>query len=287
MPRTVLAACALPITHSDIPLGNYGDLDRGGLAVVAMPVENSPESRATGAVIHFEIPESLNSADAERKRTREADRLFLLLNRLIRWCRTLSDNPALHELTLGRIGIVRFIINDGTNEDWGVIVGSGERFHPFRPSLSEVAAQIQLRFASGDEPPVSALFLSDARQALMEGRFRESILFCWSVIDATFNQKFDALVKQKLHDEWRESREFLMGPDFGLRHKMGIGLRLVAGRSFFQEDDNFWGALDRSYKSRNKIIHEGAVATESDARLSISVAQRVIQIMNEIQDICL
>jgi hypothetical protein len=71
-----------------------------------------------------------------------------------------------------------------------------------------------------------------------------------------------------------DGRDFLKGIDFGLRHKMTTGLRFVAGRSLYTEPDGFWQDLSASYGLRNKIIHDGQIAHEDDAKLAIKVARK-------------
>ena len=147
---------------------------------------------------------------------------------------------------------------------------------PKYPDLSE---DVRHEFDSGSEPEVADLFLLDARQALDEGRFREAVLFSWSTIDATFTARFDELVDKNLSDEWGESRKFLKGLDFGLRHRMTIGMRLLTGKSLYHAPREFWGRLSTSYDRRNAIIHRGDIATEADAEKAIKVAEDVALLM--------
>ena len=100
--------------------------------------------------------------------------------------------------------------------------------------------------ATGVEPDVAVLNLLDAEYAVSVGRFREAVLLCWSVIDSTFVRAFERLVDDRLPAEWPDGRRFLKGFDFGLRQKMTSGLRLVAGRSLYEEPDGFWDRLSAS-----------------------------------------
>ncbi len=111
------------------------------------------------------------------------------------------------------------------------------------------------------------------------GRFREAVLLCWVAIDATFVRKFERLVDDRLPGEWADGREFLKGIDFGLRHKMTTGLRLLTGRSLYAEPDGFWQDLSTSYGLRNRIIHDGQIAHEDDAKLAIKVARKIVRIV--------
>ena len=82
----------------------------------------------------------------------------------------------------------------------------------------------------------------------------------------------------------RKGDDFLKGIDFGLRHKMTTGLRLLTGRSLHMEPDGFWQELSISYGKRNKIIHEGQIAHEDDAKLAIKMARRIVQIVGALPD---
>src|SRR5271166_187024 len=80
------------------------------------------------------------------------------------------------------------------------------------------------------------------KRALHQGRFRETVLFCWSTIDSVFNRRYGALVDAALLDEWGEARDFFKGLDFKLRNKMSAGMHLVANQSLFREPGDFWHA---------------------------------------------
>ena len=129
------------------------------------------------------------------------------------------------------------------------------------------------------DPDVATLNLLDADYALSVGRFREAVLLCWGAIDSTYVRKFKTLVDERLGEEWSEGRDLLKGIDFGLRHKMTTGLRLLTGRSLYAEPENFWQELSASYGLRNRIIHEGQVAHEDEAKVAIKVARRIVQIV--------
>lgn len=67
-----------------------------------------------------------------------------------------------------------------------------------------------------------------------------------------------------------------------MRSKMSAAMHLLAGRSLYREPDGLWDDLTESYKRRNAIIHEGATATEDQARQALDVARRVVAVMNAI-----
>jgi hypothetical protein len=87
----------------------------------------------------------------------------------------------------------------------------------------------------------------------------------------------------RLRDEWPDGRDFLKGIDFGLRHKMTTGLRLLGCSSFYLEPDSFWQDLSASYGLRNRIIHDGQIAHEDDAKLAINVARNVVRIATSLR----
>jgi len=284
-------ACALP-DGINLPADEYGQddplpliIDGGSapslLSVVAIspPFVLRRSQRVSTAVI---AADGLDDEERDAFQFKAARRLLYRLNLLIRWYRAEMQATAIHELTLAQAGPFLFHKDPG-GDLWGEFRASPVVVPALvSGSAKEALVRIRQGFASAQEPPVESLLFLDARQALYEGRFREAVLFCWSVIDGTFNQRFESLVKLRLGEEWKESREFLVSNDFGLRHKMGLGMRLAVGRSLFKEPDDFWSKLDRSYKSRNKIIHEGAIASEEDAHLAIWVAQRVVDIMKSL-----
>ena len=151
---------------------------------------------------------------------------------------------------------------------------------PHFDKTTDLVALLRARLKTDCEPDVADLNLLNARHAKNVGRFREAILLSWSVINSSFVIRFEALVEEKLAGEWGEARKFLKGLDFGLRHKMTSGLRLVASRSLFNEPDGFWERLSVSYDKRNRIIHQGATADKEDAEQAIVVAQKVVEFIN-------
>ena len=134
----------------------------------------------------------------------------------------------------------------------------------------------------GTEPSVADLFLLDAERALHQGRFRETVLFCWSTIDSVFNLKYNALVDAVLAGEWADGRDFLKDHNFGMRNKMSAVMHLISNRSLFREPENLWHEMTVSYNKRNDIIHRGENATEDDANRAIDVARRIVAVMDSI-----
>jgi len=235
--------------------------------------------------VRTEQPDTEDRGEQEKLNFRQAKQLLNLTNRLLRCYRTTTRDSTITELSLARASPFRFqVISEGASPPAWV----SEFRYPADPpkSLGEpletITSRVGALLASGEEPEVAALFLLDAERALHEGRFRETVLFCWSTIDATFNRKYDALVDAKLIDEWTPARDFFKGVDFGLKNKMSAALFLVGGWSLFREPGDLWQKLSNSYNKRNGIIHRGENANEDDARLALEVARNVVRIMSGI-----
>ncbi|HXE54130.1 MAG TPA: hypothetical protein VN541_14000 [Tepidisphaeraceae bacterium] len=92
-----------------------------------------------------------------------------------------------------------------------------------------------------------------------------------SLFDGMDTQDADSQERQRQADADRLLRRVN-------RHKMTTGLRLLVGRSLFMEPDGFWQELSASYALRNRIIHEGQIAHEDDARQAIRVARKIVLI---------
>jgi len=294
MPR-IRIECALPFPLP-LPDGDYADKSAEPLGLrleQADPLhkltgygEESAGEDRTVISSHFQSAAALPGL-VEAEKTAKAKSLVGRINKLIRWYRVVSSDAAMSEVTLSKASPFVFF-EAHSNQPWGrplsffipPVQDRGLSF--FTRALDENTAKVARGLASGKEPEVDELFLLDARQALAEGRFREAVLFSWSTIDATFSRRFDLLVDGTLADEWSESRKFLKGLDFGLRHKMTIGMRLVAQRSFFNEPSEFWPRLSASYDRRNSIIHRGETASEVDAENAIRMAEDVVGLMSKL-----
>lgn len=217
----------------------------------------------------------------ERQRQAEADRLLRRVNRLLRWYRVSSAQSTIIELTRAQASPFRFFVEE-TGAAWGGAApleyeaASLPLLHDVNRAAFGDAVHDGLQ--AGTDPDVAALNILDAEYALSIGRFREAVLLCWGAIDSTFVRRFKTLVDERLAEEWPEARDFLKSIDFGLRHKMTTGLRLLVGRSLFMEPDGFWQELSTSYALRNRIIHEGQIAHEDDARQAIRVARKIVLI---------
>lgn len=268
-----------------LPPGEYPTPGVGGIVRLTdgslRNLDGTIESRTEASAV-FEAPNADDADAQERQRQAEADRLLRRVNRLLRWYRVSTGEAAIIELTRAQASPFRFIV-EGTGAAWGgdatldyEAVSLPVRAKGSRASFGDTVRQ---GLGDGTDPDVAALNLLDAEYAMSVGRFREAVLLCWGAIDSTFVRKFKQLVDDRLTDEWPDGREFLKGIGFGLRHKMTSGLRLLAGRSLYDEPDGFWQDLSASYGLRNKIIHDGQIAHEDDAKLAIRVARKIVQIV--------
>lgn len=271
-----------------LPPGAYPTPGVGGLVRLAersaVSADGSQEGR-TEASATFEAPDSDDPEVQERQRRGEADRLLRRVNHLLRWYRVATGQATIVELTRARASPFRFTVEE-TGSAWG---GAAPLEYeatslplPETGSRNALGDAVRQGLRGGSDPEVATLNLLDAEYALSVGRFREAVLLCWGAIDSTFVRKFKNLVDERLGEEWAEAREFLKGLDFGLRQKMTTGLRLLAGRSLYAEPDGFWQDLSASYALRNRIIHEGQIAHEDDAKLAIKVAQKIVKVTAEL-----
>ncbi len=267
-----------------LPAGEYPTPAEGGSVHLS---EIAVETQAARTIAFGLFPTSADpeADDTTKLRVSESTRLLRRVNHLLRWYRVTTGEAEVLELTRAQVSPFRFTIDD-TDEPWGTkALLEYEASAPQRPpseSLATFGAALRAGLAGRSDPEVAQLNLLDADHALNTGRFREAVLLSWGAIDSTFVRKFKQMVDAQLATEWSEAREFLKGLDFGLRHKMTTGLRLLGGRSLFHEPNDFWRQLSASYDCRNKIIHEGHVAHEDDAKLAISVARRVVQIVADL-----
>lgn len=263
--------------------GEYQTAEVGEIIHITSPrlEETSPETLVSAIFPHGDIPDP----DARQSvRAQDADRLLRRTNRMLRWYRAVRQRADITELTRAQASPFQFaLIGGGDATGWvDPIVYEEVGPSPVALTVSQLTGQVRDGLASGNDPTVEVLFLLDAERALQQGRFRESVLFCWSTIDSVFNRKYDSLVDVALAEDWADARAFFKGLDLGLKTKMSAGMRFVANRSLFNEPEDLWARMSQSYGKRNRIIHRGENATEDDARHAISVAKIVVAIMNSI-----
>jgi hypothetical protein len=222
--------------------------------------------------------------EIQRQRVRDVEQLVRRSNRLLRWYRAVSRRADIIEITRAQASPFQFtFIGPAAAPEWALpfaVEAAGPQ--PVEIAIAQMSQSVRDGLVAGNDPDVAELFLLDAERALYQGRFRETVLFCWSTIDSVFNRKYDALIDVALAGEWAESRRFFTGVDFGLKNKMTAALFLVSDRSLFRQPGDFWERLRVSYDKRNAIIHRGQNANEDEARQAIDIAQRVVAIMNEI-----
>jgi hypothetical protein len=203
---------------------------------------------------------------------------------LLRWYRSVTRRANVTELTRAQVSPFQFeAIGPAPPPTWTApleyeAVGT----QPAPLTLEQTTQAVRDGLAAGADPDVADLFLLDAERSLHQGRFRETVLFCWSTIDSVFNRKYEALVDAALAGDTGEARKLFKDMEFGLKNKMSIGMRVVANRSLHVEPGGLWEKLTNSYGKRNKIIHEGQNATEDEAVQAIEVARRIVQIMSEV-----
>lgn len=238
----------------------------------------------TGVRARFTHDDSDDQNVIQRQKARDADQLLWGVNRLLRWYRAVTHRADMVEVTRAQASPFQFeVLNGPSDPGWtSDLQYEAAGPEPLDMPRAEITERVREGFASGQEPDVSELFLLDADRALSQGRFRETVLFCWSTIDSVFSRKYDALVEVALTGEWAAARDFFTGVDFGMKNKMTAALYLVARQSLFRQPGDLWQRLSESYAKRNHIIHRGETATEDDARQAIAVVRRVVEIMRAI-----
>lgn len=276
MPRvraTLWLPYRLKLQASTFPTGRRGlELEVG-----------ETDARNTAVSFMRDQPDTEDPADQSRLNDRHAEQLLNFTNRLLRCYRAITRDATITDLSLEQVGRFEFqIVSGGADGS----VWEAELVFEFHPptvpvqSPRKITKRVRELLAADREPDVADLFLLDAEQAIYEGRFREAVLFCWSTIDSTFNRKYDALIDERLANEWSASRDFFKSVDFGLKNKMSAALYLISERSLFRESDDLWQKLSTSYNKRNGIIHRGESADEADSRQALDIARRISDFMS-------
>lgn len=251
--------------------------------VVAPPLLEGTLPR-TSVRARFTPEESADPDEIQKRRVRCGEQLLRRINRLLRWYRSVSRQADITELTRAQVSPFQFAAAGAAlGAEWTTPLeyeAAGPQ--PAVLTLEQTTQAVREGLTSGNEPDVADLFLLDAERALHQGRFRETVLFCWSTIDSVFNRRYETLVDTALLGEWGEARDFFKGLDFKLRNKMSAGMHLVANRSLFREPGDLWQRLSASYSKRNAIIHRGENATEDEATQAVVVARQIVQTMHEV-----
>ena len=280
---TVNITCQLPY-HLRVADETYG---AQGNEPVTLYTQDVGGRQFTSAMLSVDIDGQLDDAAKEKIVGQTAKKLVSRVNRLIRWYRLLVQIPTMLEVTLSTASPFSLIEAQSGRLWWT----KKFEFAPDPPpppnffKQSELTSQIQALYQSRQEPDVSEQNVADAKQALRVGRFREAVLLAWSAIDSVFSSYYDNRVSEVFPKETELSSaiDFLTGHTFGLKNKMTVMLFLLSGRSFYRESDGFWDRLSSSYTTRNNIIHSGHTASEDDARKAIEVAQRTVEMIEELK----
>ena len=269
----------LRLVEGDYPSAPVGEVVQVGAPLL---LEGTPPRTPVRA--DFDPEDSADTIEIDKRRVKCGEQLLRRINRLLRWYRAVSRRADVTELTRAQVSPFQFAARGvSSRPEWAapleyVAVGPDVAVL----TLEQTTQAVRDGLTGGNDPDVAELFLLDAERALHQGRFRETVLFCWSTIDSVFNRKYDALVDAAMTGDPGEARNWFKDMKFGLRNKMSIGMRVVANRSLHAEPDGLWERLVTSYGKRNKIIHEGQNATEDEAMKAIAVARRVVQIMGEV-----
>ena len=180
----------------------------------------------TSVCARFTPEESADLDEIHKRRVRCGEQLLRRINRLLRWYRSVSRQADITELTRAQVSPFQFAATGAAPPaEWTApleyeAVGP----QPAVLTLEQTTQAVRDGLASGNDPDVADLFLLDAERAVHQGRFRETVLFCWSTIDSVFNRRYDALVDAALLGEWGEAQEFFKGLDFKLRNKISAGM---------------------------------------------------------------
>lgn len=264
--------------------GDYQTAQVGEVIQLDAPILLEGTPPCTPVRGRFTPEDSGDPEEIEKRRARCSEQLLRRINRLLRWYRSVSRRADITELTRAQVSPFQFkAISAAPPVEWITPLeyeAAGPQ--PAVLALEQTTQAVRVGLAGGNDPDVADLFVLDAEMALHQGRFRETVLFCWSTIDSVFNRRYDALVDVALAGEWVEGRDFFKGLDFKLRNKMSAGMHLFANRSLFREPGDLWQRLSASYSRRNAIIHRGENATEDEATQAIDIARRIVQIMREV-----
>jgi hypothetical protein len=265
--------------------GDYQTGQQAGEVVqMAAPLldETTPARTPIRAV--FSPEDSADPDEIQKRRARCGDQLLRRINRLLRWYRSVSRRADITELTRAQVSPFRFeAVGAAPSAAWvAPLEYEAVGPQPAALTVEQTSTAVRDGLLTGNDPDVAVLFLLDAERALHQGRFRETVLLCWSTIDSVFNRRYDQLAEAALVGEWSEARDFFLGHDFGLKNKMSAGMHLLAKRSLFREPDDLWQRMAASYSRRNAIIHRGENATEDEATQTIAVARQIVQVMGEV-----
>ncbi len=224
--------------------------------------------------------------EVQHIKTQEVERLLQQINRLLRWYRAVTGRATVTELPRAEVSPFRFrIVNGEENASltWNESILFEASPLPLDSGQTEqsVTQAVRNGLAEKNDPAVSTLFLLDAKQASLDGRFREAVLFCWSAIDSTFDQKYKALAASIIKNK-ADYNSFVNFRDATMRYRMSAGLHFCTGQSLYDKPE-LWVNLFKSYTKRNSIIHDGDSAQETDAELALSVARQIVDFLDTLK----
>lgn len=274
-----------------LEVGSYSSLVDGRasqivLQDIAVMGNESAQEKRTQVSLIFDSNVATDD-DIQCLKTQKVEALLQHTNRLLRWYRVTTGRAEVTELARAQSSPYRFrVLGEDENlpSMWTepiVFEASPLRFASGQ-TVESITQVVRGGLSGRHDPEVSELFLLDAEQTLREGRFRETVLFCWSAIDATFSQKYKFLIHNAV--EGKDEREaFVNFRNASMRYRMSAGLLFCTGQSLYEQPGDLWANLNLSYNKRNKIIHEGEFAQEADAVLSIKVAHQIVEFLATLQ----
>jgi hypothetical protein len=234
--------------------GEYPTAQIGDVVQIFAPNRLEGASPRTPVCARFNPDDSEAPEEIQKRRARCGEQLLRRINRLLRWYRSVSRRADITELTRAQISPFRFeAISGAPPAEWTApleYVAAGPQ--PAALDLELTTQAVRIGLAGGNDPDVAALFLLDAESSLHQGRFRETVLFCWSTIDSVFNRKYDTLVDAALAGDPSDARKLFKDLEFGLKNKMSIGMRVVANRSLHGEPDGLWEKVSNSYGKKEQ-----------------------------------
>jgi hypothetical protein len=245
---------------------------------ISIAVNGTSQEERTQALFSFD-GNAASDDEVQRLKTQEVEELLRQTNRLLRWYRASTGRAEVTELARAQASPFWFRVVDEqkiVSPLWTEPITFESSPLPFAlgQTLQSVTQAVRNGLSEKSDPEVSKLFLLDAEQSLREGRFRETVLFCWSAIDSTFDQKYKELAASVIKNK-ADYNSFVNFRDATMRYRMSAGLHFCTGQSLY-DNRALWVNLFKSYTKRNSIIHDGDSAQETDAESALSVARQVV-----------
>ncbi len=247
---------------------------------------NNPAQEKRSQVSSIFDGNTTSDDEVQLLKIQEVEKLLQQTNRLLRWYRASTGRAEVTELTRAQASPFQFSsVQDEENGSsvWIEPITFEASPLPFASgqTVASLTQTVRVGLIEKGDPEVSKLFLLDAEQSLRAGRFRETVLFCWSAIDSTFDQKYKALAASVIKNK-ADYNSFVNFRDATMRYRMSAGLHFCTGQSLYDQPE-LWVNLFTSYTKRNSIIHDGASAQETDAELALLAAQQVIEFLRALK----